>query len=105
MDWTFVCPTEIIAFSERIQEFRDIGVEVGGRWPGLATAGTTGGLVSVPWSSRYLLPSKVPPGVLSLLLGFNGLAWGKERAQRSRTEHSREALRRRVDAADGHNTR
>ncbi|KAL6774132.1 PRX2 [Auxenochlorella protothecoides x Auxenochlorella symbiontica] len=30
MDWTFVCPTEIIAFSERIQEFRDIGVEVVG---------------------------------------------------------------------------
>jgi hypothetical protein len=24
------CPTEIIAFSDRIQEFRDIGVEVGG---------------------------------------------------------------------------
>ena len=29
LDWTFVCPTEIIAFSDRIQEFRDIGVEVG----------------------------------------------------------------------------
>lgn len=25
---TFVCPTEIIAFSDRIQEFRDINTEV-----------------------------------------------------------------------------
>jgi len=28
LDFTFVCPTEIIAFSDRIQEFRDIGCEV-----------------------------------------------------------------------------
>ncbi len=27
-DFTFVCPTEIVAFSDRIQEFRDRGVEV-----------------------------------------------------------------------------
>ncbi|PSC69873.1 2-cys peroxiredoxin [Micractinium conductrix] len=28
LDWTFVCPTEIIAFSDRLQEFKDIGVEL-----------------------------------------------------------------------------
>lgn len=28
LDFTFVCPTELIAFSDRIQEFRDRGVEV-----------------------------------------------------------------------------
>lgn len=28
LDFTFVCPTEIIAFSERIKEFNDLGVEV-----------------------------------------------------------------------------
>ena len=28
MDWTFVCPTEIIAFSDRVKEFQEIGVEV-----------------------------------------------------------------------------
>ena len=28
MDFTFVCPTEIIAFSNRIDEFRRIGAEV-----------------------------------------------------------------------------
>lgn len=28
LDWTFVCPTEIIAFSDRIQEFKDLDVEV-----------------------------------------------------------------------------
>ena len=28
LDFTFVCPTEIIAFSDRIQEFKDIGCEV-----------------------------------------------------------------------------
>lgn len=28
LDFTFVCPTEIIAFSERVQEFNDLGVEV-----------------------------------------------------------------------------
>ena len=27
-DFTFVCPTEIIAFSERVKEFNDLGVEV-----------------------------------------------------------------------------
>ena len=27
-DFTFVCPTEIVAFSDRIQEFRDRGAEV-----------------------------------------------------------------------------
>eukprot|EP00095_Tigriopus_kingsejongensis_P006663 snap_masked-scaffold363_size195477-processed-gene-0.33 protein:Tk06663 transcript:snap_masked-scaffold363_size195477-processed-gene-0.33-mRNA-1 annotation:"prx- prx- prx-3" len=30
LDFTFVCPTEIIAFSDRIQEFRDINCEVVG---------------------------------------------------------------------------
>ncbi|MGY8768569.1 MAG: peroxiredoxin [Pirellulales bacterium] len=28
LDFTFVCPTEIIAFSERIQDFSDLGVQV-----------------------------------------------------------------------------
>jgi peroxiredoxin 1 len=28
LDFTFVCPTEIIAFSDRVQEFKDIGCEV-----------------------------------------------------------------------------
>jgi len=28
LDFTFVCPTEIIAFSDRIQEFRNIGCEL-----------------------------------------------------------------------------
>jgi alkyl hydroperoxide reductase subunit AhpC len=28
LDFTFVCPTEIIAFSERVKEFREIGCEV-----------------------------------------------------------------------------
>lgn len=28
MDFTFVCPTEIIAFSDRIQDFKDIDAEV-----------------------------------------------------------------------------
>lgn len=28
LDWTFVCPTEIIAFSDRIEEFKKIDVEV-----------------------------------------------------------------------------
>jgi hypothetical protein len=32
-----VCPTEIIAFSERIQEFKDIDVEVGGAGGGRDT--------------------------------------------------------------------
>ncbi len=33
MDFTFVCPTEIIAFSDRISEFRQRGVEVlGSQW-------------------------------------------------------------------------
>merc|ERR1711875_49833 len=27
-DFTFVCPTEIIAFSDRVEEFRSIGCEV-----------------------------------------------------------------------------
>ena len=30
LDFTFVCPTEIIAFSERIAEFREINCEVVG---------------------------------------------------------------------------
>lgn len=30
MDFTFVCPTEIIAFSDRVEEFRKLGVEVVG---------------------------------------------------------------------------
>ena len=29
LDFTFVCPTEIIAFSDRIQEFQAINCEVG----------------------------------------------------------------------------
>ena len=28
LDFTFVCPTEIVAFSDRIQEFRERGAEV-----------------------------------------------------------------------------
>ncbi|XP_053649307.1 peroxiredoxin 2 isoform X1 [Cherax quadricarinatus] len=28
LDFTFVCPTEIIAFSDRVEEFRNIGCEV-----------------------------------------------------------------------------
>jgi hypothetical protein len=28
-DFTFVCPTEIVAFSDRIKEFKDINCEVG----------------------------------------------------------------------------
>jgi peroxiredoxin 2/4 len=28
LDFTFVCPTEILAVSDRIQEFKDLGVEV-----------------------------------------------------------------------------
>jgi len=28
LDFTFVCPTEIIAFSERVKDFNDLGVEV-----------------------------------------------------------------------------
>ncbi|XP_073824744.1 thioredoxin-dependent peroxide reductase, mitochondrial-like [Musca autumnalis] len=28
LDFTFVCPTEIIAFSDRIQEFKDLNAEV-----------------------------------------------------------------------------
>ncbi|MBU6175453.1 MAG: peroxiredoxin [Planctomycetes bacterium] len=28
LDFTFVCPTEIIAFSDRVKEFHDLGVEV-----------------------------------------------------------------------------
>jgi alkyl hydroperoxide reductase subunit AhpC len=30
LDWTFVCPTEIIAFSDRIADFKAIGAEVVG---------------------------------------------------------------------------
>ena len=29
LDFTFVCPTEILAFNDRVQEFRKIGAEVG----------------------------------------------------------------------------
>lgn len=28
MDFTYVCPTEIVQFSDRVQEFRDAGCEV-----------------------------------------------------------------------------
>eukprot|EP00056_Hartaetosiga_gracilis_P020168 m.17926 g.17926 ORF g.17926 m.17926 type:complete len:199 (+) comp8217_c0_seq1:38-634(+) len=28
LDWTFVCPTEILAFNDRVKEFQDIGCEV-----------------------------------------------------------------------------
>ena len=30
LDWTFVCPTEIIAFSDKAKEFRKLGAEVVG---------------------------------------------------------------------------
>jgi len=30
LDFTFVCPTEVIAFSDRVEEFRSIGAEVVG---------------------------------------------------------------------------
>ena len=30
LDWTFVCPTEIIAFSDKAEEFKKIGVEIVG---------------------------------------------------------------------------
>jgi peroxiredoxin (alkyl hydroperoxide reductase subunit C) len=30
LDWTFVCPTEITSFSDRVAEFKDINVEVVG---------------------------------------------------------------------------
>jgi len=36
LDWTFVCPTEIVAFSDRASDFQKIGAEVIGisvdRW-------------------------------------------------------------------------
>jgi len=28
LDWTFVCPTEIVAFSEAMPKFKEIGCEV-----------------------------------------------------------------------------
>ena len=28
LDFTFVCPTEILAFNDRVKEFREIGAEV-----------------------------------------------------------------------------
>src|SRR5262252_4300461 len=28
LDFTFVCPTEILAFSDRVEEFRELGAEV-----------------------------------------------------------------------------
>lgn len=28
LDFTFVCPTEIVEFSRRVKEFRDLGAEV-----------------------------------------------------------------------------
>jgi peroxiredoxin (alkyl hydroperoxide reductase subunit C) len=30
LDFTFVCPTEIVAFSERVEDFRKLGVEIVG---------------------------------------------------------------------------
>ena len=29
LDFTFVCPTEILAFNDRVEEFRALGAEVG----------------------------------------------------------------------------
>ena len=29
LDFTFVCPTEILAFNDRVEEFRKLGAEVG----------------------------------------------------------------------------
>jgi alkyl hydroperoxide reductase subunit AhpC len=58
LDFTFVCPTEIIAFSERIKEFTDLNVEVIGvsvdsefshmAWRN--TARSEGGIGSVQYS-------------------------------------------------------
>ncbi|VDK72385.1 unnamed protein product [Anisakis simplex] len=31
MDFTFVCPTEIIAFSERAEEFKKLGIPICGQ--------------------------------------------------------------------------
>lgn len=31
LDFTFVCPTEIVAFSDRVKEFHEIGVNVSWR--------------------------------------------------------------------------
>ena len=28
LDFTFVCPTEILAFNDRVEEFRKLGAEV-----------------------------------------------------------------------------
>jgi alkyl hydroperoxide reductase subunit AhpC len=28
LDWTFVCPTEIVAFSDAMPKFKEIGCEV-----------------------------------------------------------------------------
>ncbi len=28
LDFTFVCPTEILAFNDRVAEFRELGAEV-----------------------------------------------------------------------------
>ena len=53
LDFTFVCPTEIIAFNDRIAEFTQVGAEVARRhrwtassptWPGRNTPRKEGGL-------------------------------------------------------------
>lgn len=38
-DFTFVCPSEIVAFSDRIEEFQEINTEV--------RCGSSGGLLSI----------------------------------------------------------
>lgn len=48
LDFTFVCPTEIIAFSDHAEDFRKLGCEVLGvsvdsQFTHLAWYGTTGG--------------------------------------------------------------
>ena len=35
LDFTFVCPTEILAFNDRVAEFKALGAEVGGVVEGL----------------------------------------------------------------------
>merc|ERR1712061_582883 len=67
LDFTFVCPTEIIAFSERIEEFKKINCEVVGSpptlisptWPGSSSlAGREDWAVSsILWCQTLTRPS------------------------------------------------
>ncbi len=57
LDFTFVCPTEIIAFQDRIKDFEDRNVQVVGcsidskfsHWAGLNTAKNKGGIEGVKY--------------------------------------------------------